>query len=60
MRSVFYSWVESTGISVVLAIYAVAQSIEALRQKQKVAGSIPDGVNNFFYIILPAALWLSF
>jgi hypothetical protein len=28
--------------------YAVAQSVEALRQKRKVAGSIPYGVSNFF------------
>ena len=35
----------------------VAQLVEALHSSRKFAGSIPNGVNGIFYIILPAALW---
>ena len=31
--------------------HAVAQSDEALRQKRKVAGSIPDGVTEIFFYL---------
>jgi len=53
------SWDRTSDLPICSMGHAVAQLVEALRYKPKVAGSILDGVIGIFHshIILPVALW---